>query len=188
MVMRRFLWALPAVALLAATASLAQDQNNRPDDRNARQGSGREQNRPGSDRQPGPGGGPDRGSQPSAGPQQRPAPGAGPPVRRPPSAGRPRPPSASPRLPHRFMSGGRWRPSIRGPAFRYPPGFAYRRWGTGLILPPIFLSAPYYYEDYPALGVAPPPAGYRWVRYGPDLLLVSVVTGRIADVVTDVFY
>ena len=86
------------------------------------------------------------------------------------------------------MSQGRWRPSIRGPAFRFPAGFAYRRWATGAILPPIFLSSPYYYDSYASLGLGPPPAGYRWVRYGPDLLLVDVVTGRIGDVVDEVFY
>jgi Ni/Co efflux regulator RcnB len=86
------------------------------------------------------------------------------------------------------MSGGRWRPSIHGPAFRYPPGFAYRRWNTGAFLPPVFLAPPYYYVGYAPLGLGPPPAGYQWIRYGPDLLLVDTVTGRIADVVEGVFY
>jgi Ni/Co efflux regulator RcnB len=86
------------------------------------------------------------------------------------------------------MSQGRWRSSIRGPAFRYPPGFGYRRWSTGAILPPIFLTAPYFYDGFAPLGLGPPPPGYRWVRYGPDLLLVNVVTGRVADVVDGVFY
>ncbi|HVW71467.1 MAG TPA: RcnB family protein [Steroidobacteraceae bacterium] len=72
--------------------------------------------------------------------------------------------------------------------FRYPPGFAYRRWIAGAILPPIFLSGAYFYDNYPALGLGPPPLGYRWVRYGPDLLLVNVATGRIVDVVDGAFY
>jgi len=86
------------------------------------------------------------------------------------------------------MSQGQWHRSLRGPAFRYPPGFAYRSWTMGAILPRIFLGAPYYYDDYAPLGLGPPPAGYRWVRYGPDLLLVNVFSGRIADVVDGVFY
>ena len=86
------------------------------------------------------------------------------------------------------MSQGRWHPGVHGPAFRYPPGFSYRRWSAGLILPSIFLSSLYFYDNYLPLGLAPPPAGYRWVRYGPDLLLVDVFTGRIADVVSGVFY
>jgi Ni/Co efflux regulator RcnB len=55
-------------------------------------------------------------------------------------------------------------------------------------LPPVFLTAPYFYDGYSTLGLAPPPSGYQWVRYGPDLLLVNVRTGRIADVVDGVFY
>jgi len=77
---------------------------------------------------------------------------------------------------------------MRGPAFRYPPGFGYRRWLSGAVLPSVFLSGAYFYDNYAALGLGPPPAGYRWVRYGPDLLLVNIATGRIADVVDGTFY
>jgi Ni/Co efflux regulator RcnB len=89
---------------------------------------------------------------------------------------------------HRFLSGGGWHRSIRGPAFRFPEGFKYQTWTTGGILPPVFLAAPYFYDGYATLGLGAPPAGYQWVRYGPDLLLVNVHTGRIADVVDGVFY
>lgn len=111
-----------------------------------------------------------------------------PPAARPRPAPRPRPPVVRPRPPHHFLSGGRWRPSIRGPKYYYPPGFTYRHWATGAFLPRIFLAPPYYYDSYVPLGLGPPPAGYRWVRYGPDLLLVDAATGRIADVVEGVFY
>ena len=30
--------------------------------------------------------------------------------------------------------------------------------------------------------------GYRWVRYGPDLLLVQLGTGYIADTIYGAFY
>jgi Ni/Co efflux regulator RcnB len=120
---------------------------------------------------------------------KQPAPGARPPAHRPaphrPAAARP---PYGPRPPHRFLSGGGWHHSIRGPAFVYPPGFAYQSWTTGSILPPIFLTAPYFYDGYATLGLSPPPAGYRWVRYGPDVILVNVSTGRVADVVDGVFY
>jgi Ni/Co efflux regulator RcnB len=92
------------------------------------------------------------------------------------------------RPPHRFLSGGGWHHSIRGSAFRYPPGFSYRVWTTGAILPSVFLTQAYFFDDYAPLGLGPPPAGYRWVRYGPDLLLVNVYSGRVADVVDGVFY
>lgn len=158
-------------------------------------------NRPG---RPSPGGpsrpgpnlpGPERPSTRPAPPQARPIPGRpsgpggpqiqpprpGPPVR--PTPSRPRPPQHRPGLgrpPH-------FRP-IHGRPFHYPSGYRYRRWSIGLLLPRLFLSPAYYYDDYYPLGVGAPPPGYRWVRYGPDLLLVQLRTGRIADVIYGAFY
>ncbi|WP_218625028.1 RcnB family protein, partial [Sphingomonas sp. dw_22] len=77
---------------------------------------------------------------------------------------------------------------VHGPTYRYPRGYRYRRWTTGLLLPSIFLSSSYYYDDYGALGVGPPPPGYRWVRYGPDLLLIQIRTRRVVDVIYGAFY
>jgi hypothetical protein len=163
--MRKRLWIVAAAALLGSCLAVAQGQGQGP--------------RPDA-------GGPNSG-RPDAGPNQ-PPPKPRPPAHRPP----PRPPVPrppyGPRPPHRFLSGGGWRHSLHGPAFLYPPGFAYRSWTTGSILPSVFLSSAYFYDGYAALGLAPPPAGYRWLRYGPDLLLVNVFTGRVADVVDGVFY
>ncbi len=72
--------------------------------------------------------------------------------------------------------------------FVYPPGWEYRRWAVGGILPPIFLAPDYYFMDWAALGLPPPPPGDQWVRYGPDLLLVDVSSGQIVDVIYDAFY
>jgi Nickel/cobalt transporter regulator len=72
--------------------------------------------------------------------------------------------------------------------FVYPRGWGYRRWAVGVVLPPIFLAPDYYYADWEGLGLSPPPPGFQWVRYGPDLLLVDVNTGQIADVAYGVFY
>ena len=77
---------------------------------------------------------------------------------------------------------------MRGPAFRYPPGYAYRRWAIGAFLPSIFLGTTYYYDDWRGLGIDRPPPGRRWVRYGSDLLLVNQRTRRVEDVIYDVFY
>jgi Ni/Co efflux regulator RcnB len=163
--MRKSLWIVAGVALLGSSLALAQDQGSR-----------RDSDRPNSGR-------PDT-SRPDA-------PKPGPSAQRPPShrpAAADRPPHIGKRPAHRFLSGGGWHRSIRGPAFSFPPGFRYQTWATGGILPPVFLAAPYFYDGYATLGLAPPPAGYQWVRYGPDLLLVNVHTGRIADVVDGVFY
>ncbi|HEX7694946.1 MAG TPA: RcnB family protein [Sphingomonas sp.] len=102
-----------------------------------------------------------------------------PPLPKPPRPGRPHRPGAG-RPPN-------FRP-IHRPGWVYPPGWAYRRWTIGLLLPRLFFSAPYYYDSWWEVGLEPPPPGYRWLRYGPDLLLVNVRTHRIADVVYNAFY
>ncbi|MBV9526742.1 RcnB family protein [Sphingomonas sp.] len=77
---------------------------------------------------------------------------------------------------------------VHAAAFRYPHGYSYRRWNAGSVLPRLFRSPTYYYTNWYDLGFGPPPPSFRWVRYGPDLLLVNVYTGRIRDVVYNVFY
>lgn len=96
-----------------------------------------------------------------------------------------RPPHARP--PHRpGYRPPNFRP-IAGPAYRYPRGYGYRRWGIGALLPAILLSQAYYYDNYYNAGFGAPPRGHRWVRYGPDLLLVNLRTRRVADVIYNVF-
>ncbi|WP_157215017.1 RcnB family protein [Flavisphingomonas formosensis] len=93
------------------------------------------------------------------------------------------------RPPHRPGQGRppNFRP-IQRPPFHYPHGYRYRRWSIGLLLPRIFLSTAYYFGDWNSLGVGAPPRGYRWVRYGPDLLLVRTRDRRIVDVIYGAFY
>ncbi|GGL44885.1 RcnB family protein [Caulobacter rhizosphaerae] len=189
---RRFLLA-SALGLLIPGIGLA--QSNEPHGRpGGGQGGGRP---PGSGG--GAGGGQGGGRPPSgSGPPPRPNPG-GPPPRptpkpppRPPGGHRPPPPRPGrppPLGPHRPGSGRPpgFRP-IRGPRWRYPRGYRYRRWTIGLMLPSLFLTPGYYYEDYWRMGLEGPPWGYRWVRYGPDLLLVDTRTGRIDDAIYGAFY
>jgi Ni/Co efflux regulator RcnB len=77
---------------------------------------------------------------------------------------------------------------VRLGAFRYPPGYAYRRWSVGQSLPQLLFGSAYYFTDYAALGLDPPPYGYQWVRYGPDVVLVNIRTGEILDVIHNAFY
>ena len=92
-----------------------------------------------------------------------------------------------PNRPQFSWRGRRYNP-VYGPAFRYPPGYAYRRWSIGAFLPSLFLASTYYYDDWRGLGIEPPPPGRRWVRYGSDLLLVNQRTRRVEDVIYGVFY
>jgi len=149
------------------------------------------QGRPDQGRPGGGGGRPDRPN--PGGPTTRPTPPHVRPVHpggqiRPPRPGKP--PTARPRPPQHRPGAGRpphFRPAHARP-FRYPAGYRYRRWTIGLLLPHLFLASPYFYDDYWVLGIGAPPPGYRWVRYGPDLLLVNVRTHRIADVIYGAFY
>ena len=86
-----------------------------------------------------------------------------------------------------FFHRGSWFARVHGPAFHYPAGWRYRAWAIGAILPALFLTPDYFYDDYGPLGLQAPPPGYRWVRYGDDLLLVNLRTGEVEDVVNDVF-
>jgi Ni/Co efflux regulator RcnB len=69
----------------------------------------------------------------------------------------------------------------------WPRGYRYRHWSVGALLPALFVGSGYFYSDYAALGLEPPPPGCAWVRYGPDLVLVNLTTRVILDVVYGVF-
>lgn len=111
-----------------------------------------------------------------------------PPVHRPPPNHHRPPPGWHKPRPSQWYWRGHWINRIRGPVFAYPRGYNYRYWYSGDILPALFLSAQYFYDDVGPLGLQVPPPGYRWVRYGPDLLLVNLRTGEVEEVANGVFY
>ncbi|WP_278393975.1 RcnB family protein [Sphingobium yanoikuyae] len=143
-------------------------------------GSNNQPSRPGTSQPSRPGGSPNQPNRPG-GPSTQPSRPGGPSVQ-PPRPG-------NPGQPHRPGAGRppNFRP-IHGPAYRYPRGYSYRRWTVGLFLPAIFFSTAYYYDDYWRMGLGAPPYGYRWIRYGPDMLLVEVRSRRVVDVVYGAFY
>jgi Ni/Co efflux regulator RcnB len=209
---RRLLLTTALLSLFASDIAMAQQgrpEGGRPGGGQPGFGQGGGQRPGGGGQRPGGGGG---GGRPGGGGERpgpvtrpspvRPGPGNGGPQIQPPRPGRPTPPPrpvrpprpqpsrpSRPQPPHRPGAGRppHFRP-VHGNPFRYPRGYAYRRWTIGLLLPSLFLSSSYYYNDYNTLGVGQPPLGYRWVRYGPDLLMVSTRTGRIADVIYGAFY
>lgn len=75
-----------------------------------------------------------------------------------------------------------WRPYER------PRGWYQRRWVYGEVLPQFFWAPNYLISDFWMFGLAIPPYGYEWVRYGDDALLVSTYNGQILQVVYGVFY
>lgn len=80
---------------------------------------------------------------------------------------------------HYRYRGGRW---------NWPHGYAYRRWTFGMTLPSIFWARDYWIDDYYDYGLAPPPPGCVWVRYGNDAVLIDQYSGEILEVVYDQFY
>jgi Ni/Co efflux regulator RcnB len=93
-----------------------------------------------------------------------------------------------PHAPAQVYYRGRSFTSFRAAPFSYPGGWGYRRWGVGQVLPGLFLSQGYFIGNWAGYGLAPPPPGLAWVRYGPDALLVNTYTGQIVETVYGVFW
>jgi len=111
-------------------------------------------------------------------------------VRPAPGVGRPGPGPGAPRAAwvyhgHPYA----WHPVHYGRPWVYPPGFAYRLWAVGAVLPPLFWAAnsQYYYSGWADMGLPPPDPGFQYVEYGPDLLLVNVATGEVVQVFPGAF-
>jgi Ni/Co efflux regulator RcnB len=90
--------------------------------------------------------------------------------------------------PSQFYWRGKWIGRYHAPSYSYPRGYSYRYWRVGDSLPLLFLATQYFFDNYSQLGLETPPPGYRWVRYGPDLLLVNTRSGSVEDVVYGAFY
>ncbi len=71
----------------------------------------------------------------------------------------------------------------RGGNYRWPHGYHYQRWSFGMTLPSIFWGRDYWIDDYSDYGLAYPPPGCVWVRYGDDAILIDEYTGEILEVV-----
>lgn len=77
---------------------------------------------------------------------------------------------------------------FHGPRYRPPSGFYARSWSYGHILPRGWYASQYRLMDWWSYGLPIPPAGYDWVRVGDDALLVDSFTGRVVQVVYDLFW
>lgn len=62
-------------------------------------------------------------------------------------------------------------------------GWRYRPVSIGFRLRPAFYGPRYYIGDYGYYGLRAPGRWQRWIRYGNDLLLVNVRTGRVLRVI-----
>lgn len=77
--------------------------------------------------------------------------------------------------------------AFRGPAYVGPRGWRYRPVVVGYRLQPTYWSSRYVIDPVRyRLPVASGPT--RWVRYGNDVLLVNIRTGRVVTVYNGFFY
>jgi len=90
---------------------------------------------------------------------------------------------------HRNFDRGAWQGNEQAQrryhwnSYQRPPGWYYRRWTYGMILPSLFWGRQYWIDSYWTYGLSDPPYGYVWVRYGDDALLVNVEDGDILRVI-----
>lgn len=80
------------------------------------------------------------------------------------------------------------RDAYRRPAYAGPRGYAYRPIAPGHRFAPAYYGSRYVIAD-PYRYRLPRPAGWhRWVRYGNDVVLVNVRTGRVIEVHRSFFW
>ena len=77
---------------------------------------------------------------------------------------------------------------FRVPAYRAPRGFYVRSWAFGDVLPRGWYGEDYRLYDWFDYGLPIPPVGYDWVRIGDDAVLIDTFTGRVVQVVYDLFW
>jgi len=202
--MKRLMAAAAALSLMASTAALA-DPPNHDHDGKPPAGGGRGAGAPGGGHAPAPGPGPGsggphayvpqgRGDVPHAGGGSAPAPksaathqgraGFGAPGFTASTGDRPR--YDPQHFPHQVRARQHygWRGAT---AWQDQPGYYYRRWGYGDVLPVGWFAASFWINDYEDYDLPVPPYGYEWVRSGPDALLVDAYTGEVVEAVYGLF-
>lgn len=82
------------------------------------------------------------------------------------------------RIPHRYNVA----------PYRRPPGWYSFSWSFGDTLPHAWYGPNYWINDWWSYGLPVPPIGYEWVRVGDDALLIDEYTGRVVQVVYNLFW
>jgi Ni/Co efflux regulator RcnB len=76
----------------------------------------------------------------------------------------------------------------RRPAYVGPRGYAYRPVAVGYRFQPQYYRNQYWVNNYSNYRLRAPGRGARWVRYGNDVVLVNVRTGRVIEVYNRFFW
>ncbi len=77
---------------------------------------------------------------------------------------------------------------FHGNRYFYPRGYGYRYYSVGTFLPRVFFDQRYYIGNPYAYRLPLAYAGTRWIRVGPDALLIRVYDGRVVRVIQGLFY
>jgi Ni/Co efflux regulator RcnB len=80
------------------------------------------------------------------------------------------------------------RDAFRRPAYQGPRGYAYRPVAVGYRFQPTYYGNRYWVNDYARYRLPHPGRGARWVRYGNDVVLVNMRTGRVLRVYNGFFW
>ena len=76
----------------------------------------------------------------------------------------------------------------RGPAYAYPRGYGYQSWGVGYRLPQAYFGNRYWIGNPGYYRLPPAYRGTRWVRVGPDALLIDRRSGYVVRAVRGLYW
>lgn len=80
------------------------------------------------------------------------------------------------------------RNDFRRPAYQGPRGYRYRPVAVGYRFQPAYYGNRYWVNDYGRYRLPAPRAGHRWVRYGNDVVMVNMRSGRAVTVYNGFFW
>ncbi len=72
--------------------------------------------------------------------------------------------------------------------YAYPRGYGYQAWGVGALIDRAFWGQRYWINDWGSYRLSAPYAGTRWIRVGPDALLIRIYDGRVVRAVRGIYY
>lgn len=70
---------------------------------------------------------------------------------------------------------------FRTTAYVGPDGYVYTRREVGYVFPPEYRADRYYLNDFGTYRLRAPATGHRYIRYGNDVALVEIATGRVVN-------
>jgi len=73
-------------------------------------------------------------------------------------------------------------------AYVGPDGYVYEPRAVGYVFAPDYLTEKYWLNDYATYHLGAPPAGQRYIRYGNDVALIDIATGKVISVYSPFFY